>query len=174
MNIFFLHKNPHDAARLQCDQHVVKGILEVAQMLSTAIYVLDRERYNYEGAYLKPTHASHPTAVWVRRTTENYDWTYSYFVALRTAYEARFKRTHAYEKLGSYVCLPPKCLVEWAKTAPNTHGQLTLPPLVMPDQYKPNPYATLDDTVYAYRRYYRGEKKKFARYRYTETPEFML
>ena len=36
MNIFILDRNPHEAARLQCDKHVVKMIVESAQMLSTA------------------------------------------------------------------------------------------------------------------------------------------
>ena len=36
MNIFFLDKNPYVAAHKQCDKHVVKMVLETAQMLSTA------------------------------------------------------------------------------------------------------------------------------------------
>ena len=36
MNIFFLDKDPKIAAQMQCDKHVVKMILETAQMLSTA------------------------------------------------------------------------------------------------------------------------------------------
>ena len=36
MNIFFLDKDPKIAAQLQCDKHVVKMVLETAQMVSTA------------------------------------------------------------------------------------------------------------------------------------------
>ena len=36
MNIFYLHKKPEVSARLHCDKHVVKMIIEYAQMLSTA------------------------------------------------------------------------------------------------------------------------------------------
>ena len=36
MNIFFLDENPKHAAQMQCDKHVVKMVLETAQMLSTA------------------------------------------------------------------------------------------------------------------------------------------
>ena len=43
MNIFYLHRDPHEAARLQCDRHVVKMILETAQLLSTAHHELDGE-----------------------------------------------------------------------------------------------------------------------------------
>ena len=36
MNIFFLDEDPKYAAQMQCDKHVVKMVLETAQMLSTA------------------------------------------------------------------------------------------------------------------------------------------
>ena len=32
MNLFYLSRDPVEAARLQCDKHVVKMILETAQM----------------------------------------------------------------------------------------------------------------------------------------------
>jgi len=38
MNIFFLHKDPLRAAKAQCDKHVVKMVLETAQMLSTGAH----------------------------------------------------------------------------------------------------------------------------------------
>ena len=41
MNIFVLDMNPKTAAQLQCDKHVVKMIVESAQMLSTAHRMLD-------------------------------------------------------------------------------------------------------------------------------------
>ena len=36
MNIFYLDRDPRIAAQMMCDKHVVKMILESAQMLSTA------------------------------------------------------------------------------------------------------------------------------------------
>ena len=41
MNIFILDEDPVQAAQLQCDKHVVKMIVESAQMLSTAHRMLD-------------------------------------------------------------------------------------------------------------------------------------
>jgi hypothetical protein len=41
MNIFVIHENPIIAAREHCDKHVVKMILESAQMLSTSHRILD-------------------------------------------------------------------------------------------------------------------------------------
>ena len=43
MNIFILDTDPIVAAQLQCDKHVVKMIVESAQMLSTAHRMLDGE-----------------------------------------------------------------------------------------------------------------------------------
>ena len=41
MNIFVLHDDPVLAAQDQCDKHVVKMIVESAQMLSTVHRMLD-------------------------------------------------------------------------------------------------------------------------------------
>ena len=39
MNIFYLHQSPYIAAKVQYNKHVVKMILESAQMLCTAHHV---------------------------------------------------------------------------------------------------------------------------------------
>ena len=56
MNIFVLSECPIEAAQMQCDKHVVKMIVETAQMLCTV----------GTGPY-KRTHASHPCTVWAGR-----------------------------------------------------------------------------------------------------------
>ena len=45
MNIFYLDRDPKIAAQMMCDKHVVKMILESAQILSTAHRVLDGDDY---------------------------------------------------------------------------------------------------------------------------------
>ena len=45
MNIFYLHKDPVESAKLHCDKHVCKMIIEYAQMLSTAHRMLDGKEY---------------------------------------------------------------------------------------------------------------------------------
>ena len=45
MNIFVLDENPWAAARMHCDKHVPKIIVESAQMLSTAHRILDGKEY---------------------------------------------------------------------------------------------------------------------------------
>jgi hypothetical protein len=41
MNLFFLSRNPREAAQAHCNRHVVKMVLETAQLLSTAHRVAD-------------------------------------------------------------------------------------------------------------------------------------
>ena len=38
MNIFMLHEDPEENVKLHCDKHVVKMILEYAQMLSNQLW----------------------------------------------------------------------------------------------------------------------------------------
>ena len=48
MNIFYLDKNPNTAAKMMCDKHIIKMILESAQMLCTAKRVLDGTMYLWQ------------------------------------------------------------------------------------------------------------------------------
>ena len=41
MNIFYLDNHTHRCAKQHCDKHVVKMIIEYAQLLSTAHRVID-------------------------------------------------------------------------------------------------------------------------------------
>ena len=45
MNIFYLNEQPQPCAEMHCDKHVVKMIIEYAQLLSTCHRVLDGEEY---------------------------------------------------------------------------------------------------------------------------------
>ena len=48
MNLFYLSKDPTECATLHCDKHVVKMIIEYAQLMSTAHRMLDGEEYEGE------------------------------------------------------------------------------------------------------------------------------
>ena len=41
MNLFYLHNDPVKSAEMHCDKHVVKMIIEYAQIMSTAHRMLD-------------------------------------------------------------------------------------------------------------------------------------
>ena len=100
MNIFYLHKDPVESAKLHCDKHVCKMIIEYAQMLSTAHRMLDGKEYisqtlggrrikrwkhpnsNMEGVLYKASHINHPSAIWVRESIENYFQMYKLYMAV--------------------------------------------------------------------------------------------
>ena len=88
MNIFVVNSDPKKAAAYLDDKRVVKGVLEMAQMLSTTMY-----KYNNKGPY-KPTHANHPCTKWVSENLDNYYWAWFYYAALAEEYQKRFGRKH--------------------------------------------------------------------------------
>ena len=138
MNIFYLDVDPYEAARMQCDRHVVKMILETAQLLSTAHHELDGESPAY-----KPTHKNHPSAVWVRSSYAAYRWAWNHLRALGLEYQRRYGKVHKTirEHLDSLYSVP--------KAIPS--GDFSEPPQCMPDEYK------RDDTTLAYQLYYNAK-----------------
>ena len=89
MNIFATSQCPIQCAQEMTDVHVVKMILESAQLLSTAHFVLDGVQVGY-----KPTHKNHPCAVWCRTTRSNYSWLYAHFCALLDEFTFRTGKVH--------------------------------------------------------------------------------
>ena len=141
MNIFYLSRDPHEAARLQCDRHVVKMILETAQLLSTAHVELDGRQVAY-----KATHKNHPSAVWVRSNPRHYRWTHQHLMALGREYERRYSKVHrTIREHGKALETLPVALdpLFTGSEPPFVH-----PPQCMPDECKHS------DTVVAYQTYY--------------------
>lgn len=126
MNIFILHKDPVIAAQLQCDKHIVKMILESAQMLSTAHRVLDGtmtkiksksgktmvkhwELDHHDDIIYKAVHVGHPCTVWTIESVNNYIWHYNHFFALHDEYMYRYGKTHkSFNELAEILKTPPK------------------------------------------------------------------
>jgi hypothetical protein len=159
VNIFYLDRNPVTAAQAMTDKHVVKMILESAQLLSTAHRVLDGiptvvlsksgarlTRYAHSNDLLyKSTHVNHPSAIWVRQSVPNYEWLYRHFCALCDEYTRRYTKVHATDqRLRSVLATLPTAL---------SSDQPTVMPCAMPDQYKYE-----GNPVLAYRHYYVKEK----------------
>lgn len=137
MNIFRLHDNPVMSAMLMNDQHVIKMILETAQLLSTAHWVRD----GYCAAY-KQTHVNHPSAVWARESKANYDWLFQHFEALIQEHMYRYDRDvpHAAARHLEVLRKAPRNVPEGSETPIR---------LAMPDTLK-----SLYRGVQAYRTYY--------------------
>ena len=152
MNIFFLDKDPVKAARMQCDKHVVKMVLETAQMISTAVRSQGHD-VGYKSAYPK-----HPMTIWVNKSNHNFAWALEHGLALGEEYTHRYNKIHA-----SHIMLKT---IQDLKIKGNAN-YMTTPPQCMPDEYKKISY------VDAYRNYYVNDKKYFAKYTNREVPEFM-
>ena len=82
MNIVYLDRDPKIAAQMMCDKHVVKMILESAQMLSTAHRVCDGDKYADQYGLYKMAHKNHPSTKWVRSGGLNYLWLYKHMRGL--------------------------------------------------------------------------------------------
>ena len=148
MNIFYLHENPEICAEYHCDKHVVKMILETAQMLSTAHRIIDGDKWANDVGLYKMAHKNHPSTIWTRRSANNYEWLYHHFVALSKEYTKRYGKEHlSYTKCKDKVNLLPGGLA-WSG--------LTEMPQCMPDEYKDK------CSIQAYWNYYIGEKHSVA------------
>ena len=153
MNIFAVDKDPKISAQQLCDKHVVKMILESAQMLCSAFP-------NGDAPY-KRAFYNHPCTIWARESQENYEWLLAHAYAMCQEYTRRYGKVHksiyAIEWCGkNYIKLqlPQKGLTEFAQA--------------MPEQYKNK------CSVTAYRSYYNGEKAGFATWKKRETPKWFV
>lgn len=153
MNVFRLDNDPRQAARDHCDKHVVKMIVESAQLLSAAHPPDAPGIYKYS-----KSQAGHPCAIWVRGSINNYAWLYRLGVGLCIEYTERYKRTHATQALFEK---PLRALPD----LPNVPE--TPMPQCMPEQYKG------PDSVVAYRRLYVGDKIRFARWAHSARPAWL-
>lgn len=105
-------------AQNHCDVHLIKMILETAQMLSTAHIVLDNNVVAY-----KKTHENHPCAVWMRETSENYAWSVLFLTELLAEYTFRFGKVHATSRHLKALAVVPKAIrfgkrTEFARAMP--------------------------------------------------------
>ena len=159
MNIFYLDRNPIVAAQMMCDKHVVKMILESAQMLSTAHRVLDGDEHADNVGMYKMTHKNHPSTIWARTKSPNYEWLQEHMEALMAEYTHRYGKHHATERL-------IHSLWEFPKNISHGDGEFTDPPQCMPD------YCKGVDAVSAYQTYYILEKSDFATWKRRDKPEW--
>jgi len=150
MNIFYLHSDPKIAVEYLYDKHVVKMVLETAQLLCTAqqhyAEIHNSNRYiPYKKAYY-----NHPSNKWVRESKANYEWLWNYFCAISGEYEKRYGKVHM-----SFI----KLYTAQMHIAPAGIPDLpfTQPPQCMPDEFKQK------CSIQAYWNYYINAKKHIAR-----------
>ena len=170
MNIFVLDESPQIAARDMCDKHVVKMIVESAQMLSTAHRMLDGTKYtgktkkgrnikrwlhpnsNLEKTLYLACHTGHPSTLWVMENAYNYHWLYKHMIALNDQFKLRYGHVKDHSTitlLKEILMYPPKNI--------SLNKLPTDPTPAMPDDCK-----IPGDVVGSYRKYYIEHKRSFA------------
>lgn len=189
MNIFYLDYDPVTAAQSHIDKHVVKMILEYAQLLSTAHRIIDGkqeivEKYvngslparyrktkvwklddERDAVLYKATHVNHPSAVWTRQHAVNYNYLYKLFVATCNEYTHRYGKVHATDaKLREVLKTPPKNIFIDYKTRV-WYG----PTPAMPDECK-----VAGDHQASYRKYYIDKKADMAKWTNREPPSWFI
>ena len=142
MNIFFLHYKPKRCAKYHVDRHVVKMILETAQLLCTAIILISGKTKEELNLPCKQTHINHPCAKWARKNKENWLWLQQLGIELCKEYTFRYEKKHKLEDAIINLQVPEL-----------PDEEFEFPPQAMPDEYKD------EDTIQAYRNYYIHGKK---------------
>jgi len=150
MNIFFLDYDPKKCAQYHNDKHVIKMILETAQLLCGVHWVTGNE------APYKLSHKNHPCSIWVRSSLENYLWLCELGLELCIEYEYRYGKKHKSLQVITW------CIYN----RPNIPDiEFTEPPMAMPD------YCKIDNqTISSYRNYYMVEKRHFSVWKNREIP----
>jgi hypothetical protein len=143
MNIFVLSLDPREAAEYHCDKHVVKMILETAQLLYCSHWMLNPD--GLPPTAYKKTHPNHSCSIWIRESIENYRWLSELGLALCEEYTYRYGKRHKtqdhLEWLASHI--PP--LPEVARTQFR---------MAMPNEFK------CEDPILAYHAYYLIAKER--------------
>lgn len=188
MNIFVLSADPMVAARSHCDRHVVKMIVEYAQLLSTAhrvldgtqvalpvvgkngkvrskkIWVLPNEQVELvagKPVYSEPFYAVSHINHPSNVWARESELNYHWLSSLWNWLCVEYE--HRYGRVHATKAKLFKALNRHPRNIPA--GELTPFALAMPDQYKVE-----NDAVASYRNFYNGEKARFATWRKREAP----
>lgn len=171
MNIFVLSSDAVESARMMCDKHVVKMIVETCQLLSTAHHVVDgtpvqivgKRTYNTyqcdKSDICKATMINHPCSIWTRENSANYKWLWHHGAALCGEYNHRYNKVHSMKSMltGPLFDVPSKI---------KKSRHITDFVQAMPDAYK---HA---NAIVAYRKYYINDKIRFAKWKCGNVPKW--
>lgn len=158
------------------DKHVIKMIIEYAQLMSTAHRILDGVEYTgltangrrirrwrlkepLETALMKASHINHPSAVWTRASVHNYNWLVCLWIQLCYEYSYRYGKIHAVQKRLQFEIHKPPLNIP--------HTYFTPPTPAMPDIYK-----VKGDSLTSYHNYYRGGKQHIASWKNRPVPDW--
>ena len=161
MNIFFLDIDPEICAKYHVDKHVVKMIIELAQLLCTAHHIIGSDNEDFKIPY-KKTHVNHPSAIWVRQGLYNYVWTVNLGLELCKEYTYRYEKVHKTEQYlqmlyENYPKFTPDLIIA------------TKPLLAIT-----NKECKIGNAIKSYREYYIREKSHLHSWKKRDVPEWIL
>ena len=183
MNIFFLALLPERNAGYHCNKHVVKMILESAQMLCTAKSICDHgsqqvppDSLGVEKTY-RNVHRNHPCSVAVRRSRAAFECLAELALCLCARYTAIYGKVHKSEPLvralAAASIATPTGEAFSAKTVVASlmtrRGPIEVP-LCMPPGCMCFDAAGRPDAILSYRRYYVLEKAAIAVWKERKQP----
>ena len=153
MNIFVLDCDVKKCAEYHNDKHVVKMILETAQLLCGVHHMTEQPT----NPPYKLSHKNHPCSIWARESITNYLWLCELGLELCYEYTHRYGKRHKSQDV-----------IEWCiENKPNLPEKgFTEPAKAMPEEYK------VKSVVESYRNYYRGEKASFSKWKNRQTPQW--
>jgi len=188
MNLFLIDLLIESSVKSLCDKHVVKMILETAQVLWCAWHfhtdknVLDRVESHYNIKPYKKTHTNHPISIWIREHVNHYEYTVRYGLLLCHEYTRRYGKIHKTQQHLEILfhmgfptiegVPPPKKPKKTIKATHNIPGDLTYFPMCFDEKY-----VVRDDLgnvlgVESYRNYYQSKSDNFKMVWKTETPNW--
>ena len=162
MNIFYLDADPVKCAQAHVDKHVVKMILEYAQLLAHRVIdgQLTGER---DAALYKASHVNHPSARWVRDSQSNYRFLFELWQELLKEYKYRYDKIHASARLLPHLQVAPNKIAV---------KEFCPPWRAMPIEFKID-RAVLNYTLQSYRNYYNGAKRNLFKWKNRPVPDWI-
>lgn len=179
MNLFYLDDDLDLNAEYHIDKHVVKMPTEVAQMMTTTIWVdkligfvprsLNRDELGILNAAkakepsidertftrFLPAMPNHPCSIWIRSSVANYEWAYGYAHALNSEWQYRYGHIHDHKSFTAIQRLP--------EPARLSGGAITDRPLCVIHKLEGDP-------IRSYRNYYINEKASIASWKHRSPP----
>ena len=148
MNIFAIEGNEetgvidwYESGRSQDNLRTVKMVLETTQLLSSAMHL-----NGMQGCY-KLTHANHPSTLWTKESSANWQNLFVHGMALLQEYEERFGRVHKCRDL----MLGMEKNVDFSKFPTSEPTPLKM---AMPDEFRVE-----GNPVKSYRDYFSSKEK---------------
>jgi hypothetical protein len=153
------------AARWHFDKHLIKMILELTQLLSTAWHILDPEKalqYQNDKLIYKKTHINHPCNLFTRAHINNYTYVAKLALALCDEWRLRYNhnKTHACEPKLLFMLknIPPINKEIIVKSRHNPKMLLGPYPKCMPEEFRVKG-KSFGACIRSYRKYYKSSYK---------------